>query len=299
MITDIDLTPTCTFLEIPGKDGVLKLRMWGDKPDVSANVLLVHGLGAHSAWFEAMARLLAGHGLRVFAFDQKGFGARGGESLNSYKEWTGDLVALVAQLKALPEFEGSRLPFVLMGNSMGALVVMAAAQEIQVDGLVIFSPGFEGYPGTFTLSYKLKTIFSALCAPSREIQLPYQMDLVTRDLSVRKYLENDEIKKMAVPGRMLTELLKLSTLVVASLKTVNVPVLMFTAGVEKIVDNVVNLRLFDKLQAPSKEHVHMDEAWHDLMFDPQVDEVAVRSASWIQSKIGEGKKTCLSSPEAK
>jgi alpha-beta hydrolase superfamily lysophospholipase len=295
MINDIDLTPTCTFLKVPGKAGDLQVRAWGDEKTATATVLLVHGLGAHSAWFEAMARQLASHGFRVFAYDQKGFGSRGNEPLISYKEWIDDLTAVVAELKQIC-LAGDR-PFFLMGNSMGALVVMAAAQQIQVDGIVIYSPGFEGFPGTFTLSYKLKAIFSALCAPLKEVRLPYSMDLVTRDLSVRKYLANDEIKKMAVPGRMLTELLKLSNTVVASLKTVNVPVLMFTAGVEKIVNNAVNVRLFAKLQAPSKDHIHMNEAWHDLMFDPQVDEVASRSASWIQSKIGEIKKTCLSSPE--
>ncbi len=302
MINDIDLTPTCTLEKISGRAGVLQVRAWGEEEGAKATLLLVHGLGAHSAWFEAMGRLLAGQGFRVYAYDQKGFGSRSMEELHSYKEWIEDLKGVVAELKkcSAPSQDGSSRPFFLMGNSMGALVVMAAAQEMQsVDGIVIFSPGFEGFPGTFTLPYKVKAVLSALLAPSKDVHLPYTMDLVTRDLSVRKYLANDEIKKMAVPGRMLTELLKLSNTVVASLKAVNVPVLMFTAGVEKIVNNVVNMRLFEKLQAPSKEHIHMTEAWHDLMFDPLVDEVADRSASWIRSKIGGEKETCLSSPESK
>lgn len=302
MINDIDLTPTCTLENISVPAGVLQVRAWGGEQEAKATLLLVHGLGAHSAWFEAMGRLLAGYGFRVYAYDQKGFGSRAKEELHSYKEWIDDLKDVVSQLKKtnVPSRDGASRPLFLMGNSMGALVVMAAAQRMQgVDGIVIFSPGFEGFPGTFTIPYKIKAVLSALLAPSKEVRLPYEMDLVTRDLSVRKYLRDDEIKKMAVPGRMLTELLKLSNTVVASLKAVNVPVLMFTAGVEKIVNNVVNLRLFEKLEAPSKEHIHMAEAWHDLMFDPLVDEVADRSASWIQSKIGGEKKTCLSSPESK
>ena len=299
MINDIDLTPTCTFLKVSAKSGDIQVRTWGAEAGSKATVLLIHGLGAHSAWFEAMARLLAEQGFLVFAYDQKGFGSRGNEELTSYKEWIDDLVDMVAELKKATESSEGARPFFLMGNSMGALVVMAATQQIQVDGIVIFSPGFEGCPETFTLPYKIKAIFSALLAPSKPVKLPYSMDIVTRDLSVRKYLASDNAKKMAVPGRMLTELLKLSNLVVASLKTVNVPVLMFTAGVEKIVNNEVNLRLFKKLQAPSKEHIHMTEAWHDLMFDPLVDEVANRSTSWVQSKLIELKKSCLSSPESK
>lgn len=292
MINEIDLTPTCSLIELPGHSDILKIRSWGDESSATAIALLVHGLGAHSAWFEGMARLLAERGMLVFAYDQKGFGSRGNLPLHSYKDWVYDLSGAV---KVLAEKHPDK-PFFLMGNSMGALVVMAASKLVKVDGIVIFSPGFEGFPGTFTLPYKIRALFSALWAPDREVILPYGFDIVTRDLAVRKWLELDPDKKTAVPGRMLSELLKLSNSVVSSLSSVNVPVLMFTAGVEKIVNNKVNLRLYGRLRAPSKEHVHLADAWHDLMFDPLIDEVANKSVEWAKS-IVDAKSARHASPQ--
>ena len=280
MISDIDLTPTCTILKMPVGAGQFQLRRWGDPEKARSVALLVHGLGAHSAWFEAIARLLTERGLVVFAYDQKGFGSRGSENVHSYMEWVDDLAAVVKILRA----DHAGKPFFLMGNSMGALVVMATIQMVKVDGIVIFSPGFEGYPATFTLPYKIRAILSSLLAPDRAVSLPYDVDLVTRDEGVRKWLRADELKKMAVPGRMLSELLKLSNRVIASLKSVGVPVLMFTAGVEKIVNNEVNLALYARLQAPTKEHIHMHDSWHDLMFDPDLDQVADACVAWVNAR---------------
>ena len=238
--------------------------------------LLVHGLGAHSAWFEAAARELVKQGFFVIAYDQCGFGSRRNVPFKSYKQWINDLSTVVAFTRAT--YEG--LPLLLMGNSMGALVVMAASRQVDVDGLVIFSPGFDGHPDAFSLGYKLKSILSAVVLPQREIELPYGFEIVSRAESVRTWLESDPQKRAAVPGSMLVQLLLLSQNVLANLKQVNAPLLMITAGKERVVNNEVNLRLFNRLVAPQKKHICMQESWHDLMFDPVVDEVAAEIAGW-------------------
>ena len=47
-----------------------------------------------------------------------------------------------------------------------------------------------------------------------------------------------------------------------------------TAGNEKIVNNIVNREVYDRLNAPNKKLVHYPEAWHDLMFDEAIDKMA-------------------------
>ncbi len=51
---------------------------------------------------------------------------------------------------------------------------------------------------------------------------------------------------------------------------------MLTAGNEKIVNNKVNDSVYDKLTAPSKQKHVYKEAWHDLMFDPVIDDLVER-----------------------
>lgn len=277
MISSLVLNPSCKFEEIGIGNEKFKVRTWGNAEAASAVALLVHGLGAHSGWFEAAAKELASRKFFVIAYDQKGFGSRSDKNLQSYKDWISDLVALVSSIKKTH----SQLPFYLMGNSMGGLVVMASSAMVQPDGIVIFSPGFDGHPKTFSLQYKIRSIVSALLSPQKEVALPYGFEIVTRAKDVLNWLETDTCKKVAVPGYMLFELLKLSNYVLANLKSVHIPLLMITAGQEKVVNNQVNERLFKRLQAPFKKHVHMEEAWHDLMFDPQIDEVADEIKKWI------------------
>ncbi len=279
MINDIQLDPSCAFVDIPLQGESIRFRQWGSVQGARAVLLLVHGLGAHGAWFEGAARELMKRGYLVLAYDQRGFGDRAALPLNSYNEWIGDLVSIVKHFRQ----SFNQLPLFLLGNSMGALVVMGASKSLDVDGIVICSPGFDGHPQAFSTSYKLNAIFSALFAPKRIVNLPYNLDRVTRVEAVRSFISNDPLKKMAVPGSMLLQLLKLSKSVLASLKQVHVPVLMITAGQEKVVDNVVNLKVFQRLSAPSKKHIEITEGWHDLMFDPLVDEVADEILNWQAS----------------
>ncbi len=277
MIPSLVLDPSCKFEEFSIQAEKFRVRTWGNVDESSAVALLVHGLGAHSGWFEAAAKELASRHFFVIAYDQKGFGSRSDKGLHSYRDWISDLVELVNSIKK----KYATLPFYLMGNSMGGLVVMASSALVEPDGIVIFSPGFDGHPKTFSLPYKIRSVLSALLSPQKEVALPYGFEIVTRDKNVLTWLDNDTSKKVAVPGYMLFELLKLSKHVLANLKSVNVPILMITAGQEKVVNNEVNERLFKRLTAPFKKHVHMTDAWHDLMFDPQVDEVADEIKNWI------------------
>lgn len=278
MITDIKLQPSCTLLQAQLQGEAFQLRVWGNAAGARGVALLVHGLGAHSAWFEAAARELIQRNFLVIAYDQRGFGSRRHIHLNSYKEWLADLVAVSKYVRSQYE-----LPFYLMGNSMGALVVMAANSMIKPDAVVIFSPGFDGHPDAFTTFYKLKTIASALLFPGKELVLPYAFETVSRDPGVRIWLDKDPHKRLGVPGSMLLQLLGLSQSTIANLKESSAPVLMVTAGIDKVVNNPTSEKLFRRLSAPRKKHVHMSDAWHDLMFDPQIDEVADEVADWLQS----------------
>ncbi|MBY0356455.1 MAG: lysophospholipase [Candidatus Obscuribacterales bacterium] len=279
MIDEINLTSTSSLSSCNLAKGELALRSWGNIPDCKGIVILVHGLGAHGAWFEAMARQLKVRRWHAIAYDQKGFGLRQNEKVESYKDWIDELCQLFNQVKSA----NPNKPVYLLGNSMGALVVLAACALIKPDGIIIASPGLDGHPETFTLGYKLTSLFKAVISPSSEVALPYSSEKSTRTEEVKKWLEQDSYQRKAVPGQMLFELLKLS-FAIRGIVEVRVPVLMVTAGHERVVNNELNFRFFQELRAPFKASKHFGEAWHDLMFDPAVDEVADAIVDW-QSEL--------------
>lgn len=285
---DINLTPTATLFEVEsgisasrngagGSFGKITGRTWGSASECQAAVLMVHGLGAHSGWFEALARRLKVRKLFVLAYDLVGFGKRIKQHYFSTEQWLTDLNATHAYLRQLV---GDK-PIYLLGNSMGSIVALKPCPSLKPAGLALLSPGFEGNAQTFPLSYRLKAITEALIRPDKEIDLPYNLELVTSDKAVRDWLANDPEWRFAVPGRMLFDLLKITQELRWSKLSLPCPVLMLTAGQDKLVDNRVNHRIFDRLLAPSKRTRCFETAVHDLPLDPAVDDVAEEIVDWI------------------
>lgn len=273
------LKPTASPVEIDSGriNEPITGRTWGTIAECRYAAILVHGLGAHSGWFEAFGRRLKVRRVYALAYDQLGFGKRRNQRFLSAQQWIDDLVTVYQHVKS----QVGDMPVYLIGNSMGALITLAAVESINPDGLIMFSPGFEGYPGTFTLKFRLGAIFSALTQPDREVSLPYATESVSRDASIREWINQDPERRMAVPGRMLLELLKLTRRVSAQHKNVRTPLLMATAGIDRVVDNRVNMMAFSKFGCSNKTHKCYQESWHDLMFDPAIDEVADEAVGWM------------------
>jgi alpha-beta hydrolase superfamily lysophospholipase len=281
MTTDINLTPTASTIEIARGDGEgsatpITGRTWGTASECRAAALLIHGLGAHSGWFEALGRRLKVRRMFAVAPDHVGFGKRRKENFSSFHQWLDDTVTAYNYVR---EKVGDK-PIYLMGNSMGALVALKVANRIKPDGLVLFSPGFDGNPQTFDLLFRIHSVWTAMVSPETELALPYAPDQVTRDVGVRKWIDADAERRFKLPAKMLFELLMLSQDVQNRVKSAPCPVLMLTAGNEKIVNNKVNDAVFERLNAPSKQKHVFKDAWHDLMFDPVIDELADKVNNW-------------------
>jgi alpha-beta hydrolase superfamily lysophospholipase len=122
----------------------LPLAEWQPDGSAWAVALAVHGFNDYRAAFADMGRRMAERGVRVYAYDQRGFGAAPGRGY-----WPGnrrlqrDLQSAIGALRA----RHPDLPLYLVGESMGGAVVMTAlanAPAIPVDGAVLIAPAVWG-----------------------------------------------------------------------------------------------------------------------------------------------------------
>jgi alpha-beta hydrolase superfamily lysophospholipase len=172
-------------------------------------------------------------------------------------------------------------PIYLVGNSMGAILALKGSSLVTPAGMAMLSPGFDGHPKVFPLSYRIKTVIEASLNPNRQFELPYGVDIVTSRQSVRDWLENDPERRFVVPGRMLLDLLSTSQSLRWSNLSVSCSTLMLTAGQDKLVDNRASEKIFQRLKSPIKRARSFPSAEHDLTLEPIVDEVAAEIADWV------------------
>lgn len=133
-------TPAIETRAFMTRDGLaLPLRAWEAK-DPKAVIVALHGMSDYSQAFDMPGPFLASHGIAVYAYDQRGFGAAPDPGL-----WAGggamhrDLSDFADAMHA--KYPG--LPVYALGESMGGAVVLSAlASEHppRIDGAILAAP---------------------------------------------------------------------------------------------------------------------------------------------------------------
>lgn len=124
---------------------VLPLRSWLPEESPRAVVLAIHGFSDYGHGFHSLSEpLVAGEGIALYAYDQRGFGATAEPGI-----WAGSdtLVADLHTLMALLRELYPDIPIYLMGESMGAAVTMLALKArppVEVNGVVLLAPAVWG-----------------------------------------------------------------------------------------------------------------------------------------------------------
>jgi alpha-beta hydrolase superfamily lysophospholipase len=122
----------------------LPYRIWQPDGKLSAVVLALHGMNdSRDAW-EYPGPEFAAHGIAIIAPDQRGFGAT---QDRGYWPGTQALVADAREMAILLRQHYPRTKLILMGESMGAAVLMclaAADHPPLVDGYVLVAPAVWG-----------------------------------------------------------------------------------------------------------------------------------------------------------
>ena len=126
-----------SFIAADGE--ILPLRRWLPEAPPRAVILALHGFNDYSNAFEAPGQYWRSHGVATIAYDQRGFGATDNAGIwPQQKSLISDMRAALALLRA--EYPG--VPVYLLGESMGAAVLLSAAHqaELGADGVILAAP---------------------------------------------------------------------------------------------------------------------------------------------------------------
>jgi alpha-beta hydrolase superfamily lysophospholipase len=249
-------------------------RHW-QQPDAQAPVLVVvHGLGAHSAWFLDFGSALHAGGLTVYALDHRGFGRSGGPRghIRLGEQFVNDLEVFV-------DMVGVRhpgVPRVLLGHSMGGLfTVYLAARDAtsgrnRVAGIILVNPWIRD-----TAKVSLPAIATVLLAGRRgSMVIPAGTDVpdtsvMTLNPEAAKMLLADERWVRRRTASFYYQIaLGMRGKVLKQAPLVRAPALVIQVERDRSVVAQASEQCFKALGSAEKQWLSIPEMAHDFEFEP-------------------------------
>lgn len=252
-----------------------------------AVVAIVHGLGEYCGKYAWTARRLNEAGYAVLGADLPGHGTTPGP--RGHIARFDDLQDAFKEIVTTAEQHYPQLPVVLLGHSMGGLVIIRAIQTTglpaSVRAVFLISPALKTADG-LTPPPLLR---AALRVLSRTFPKWYQghgmdPDLITRSHGARTEYAVSELILHKVTTRLLDEFLHAQDLAMAATgTTLNVPLLIAQAGQDLLVSSHATSHFFDKLDCGQKSFRLYEPCYHELLSEPERNEILDDFLKWLHS----------------
>jgi acylglycerol lipase len=243
-------------------------RLWlPDRPQGA--VLYLHGIQSHGQWFERSAGLLADAGMAVLLPDRRGSGRNRKD--RGHAENPAQLVGdLTSALDLLTERTGRR-HVTVVAVSWGGKLALALARWVpdRLVRLVLVAPGL--FPQVdIPLARKWSVAWSSLLQPRRYLDVPLSDPaLFTATPTWRDFIRDDPLSVRQVTARFLLTSRRLDWEVRAyGRRPAQVPITLFLAGRDRIIDNERTRRFVRELAIPDRSIIEYPEAHHTLEFEP-------------------------------
>nr|XP_010905619.2 uncharacterized protein LOC105032760 [Elaeis guineensis] len=250
-------------------------------------VVLLHGLNEHSGRYNCFAKQLNDNGFKVYAMDWIGHG--GSDGLHGYVH---SLDYAVDDLKAFLQkvlSENPWLPCFCFGHSTGGAIVLKAALDpkvkVHVEGVVLTSPAIRVQP-SHPIVPIIAPIFSLL-VPRYQFSASYRSGPpVSRDPEAVRAKYSDPLV-FTGPLRVRTghEILRITSYLQHNLRKVAVPFLVLHGTADTVTDPEASQRLYNEASSTDKSIKLYEGFLHDLLFEPERDDIAKDIIDWLNSRL--------------
>lgn len=245
-------------------------RQWV-APEPRAVFLLVHGLGAHTGRWEALADFFLDKGISSYAVELRDFSAYHRDIL---------------RLSYLISKNNPSKKIFLVGESLGGLIsfLLAIERPDLFNGLVCLSPAFANRL-KLSLSDCVKIFLALFYDQKKQFNVPFDSSMCTRDIDYIKRMNADERESRSASAIALSKIILFqaySSIVKKKLKT---PVLFLSAGDDKIVSREKTGEIFNSLTVADKALIEYPDMYHSLSIELGKEKVFEDVLRWVDKRI--------------
>jgi alpha-beta hydrolase superfamily lysophospholipase len=249
-------------------------RFWQHPNPAAPILVLVHGLGAHSAWFLDFGSVLHAGGQTVYALDHRGFGRSGGVRGHIRR---GD--QLLDDMEAFVDMIGQRhpgIPRVLLGHSMGGLFsVHLAARDAtsgrgRIAGMILVNPWIRD-----TAKVSPRALVTVLVGgPRGSLAIPAGTDaadtsvMTLNPAAATMLLADERWVRRRTASFYYQIALRMRGNALRQAKLVRAPALVIQVERDRSVVASASKQCFKALGSADKQWLSIPEMAHDFEFEP-------------------------------
>lgn len=257
----------------------LHFRSWLPKRKPKAIVIALHGFNDYSNGFIRMGEFFKRRGIATYAYDQRGFGASPQAGI-----WPGEgnLARDAAAFTTLLHARYPDTPIFLLGESMGAAVVMIASAQKDIpdiSGLVLVSPAVWGSETIHPLQ-RMILWTAAHTVPAEQFTGSDLNILATNNIPVLRRMGDDPLVIKATRVDAIYGVVGLMDSAYQQADKVKPPVLLLYGGNDQVIPLPPVESVVRRLPKPF-DVAYYEDGYHMLTRDIQGDVVLADTANWI------------------
>jgi len=257
---------------------------WPAQGTKRASVLIVHGAGEYAERYEEIAHFLNDHQVDVYGMDLRGYGQSGGPRAyaKSFDHHGRDIQALIRLIR-----KTTKEPLFLYGTSMGGLITAYSAAFVfpgAVDALLLSSPCFGLTVQVPARTRWMATILSYLM-PRHLFDKPEMSEILSHDPAVVAQHKEDPRIFRKMSARTFISLTRAMGMKERIARSLHVPVGVFQAGDDHVVDAEASRQFYEALKHQPKEFVWYDNFFHEIIHEIGKERVLKDMLAWLDQCI--------------
>lgn len=263
----------------------IHIKKWVPDGPPKAQLVHIHGYLEHCgrSYFSELGEALVAEGIAYTAFDCRGHGKSTGQRAYCwwFKDYHLDLEAVLATTDAL-------VPLFVLGHSGGGVILLdyiLQSKPQTFKGIIITSPFLAPAERIATwkiwASQLLAWVAPFLNVPAEEVS----PEVLTHDKAKIKEHHEDTLMLHDATIGWGYGVLKTQAALMASDKTVTMPVFFSFAQDDKIADPEVNRQFAQDLQSPDKFIDERKGKFHEILNETDRAELFVMIRKWVLEHI--------------
>ncbi|KAK9273008.1 hypothetical protein L1049_017815 [Liquidambar formosana] len=280
-----------TSLFVGVRRNALFCRSWFPvSGEMKGILIIIHGLNEHSGRYAQFARQLTSCNFGVYAMDWIGHG--GSDGLHGYVPSLDHVVADTGAFLEKIKSDNPGTPCFLFGHSTGGAVVLKAASyphiEEMLEGIVLTSPALRVKPA-HPIVGAVAPLFS-IVVPKFQFKGANKRGIpVSRDPAALLAKYSDPLVYTG-PIRVRTghEILRISSYLMRNFKSVTVPFFVLHGTADRVTDPLASQDLYNVASSTFKDIKLYDGFLHDLLFEPEREEIAQDIIDWMEKRLSAG-----------